>query len=171
MGKLARLSDVQTIIQTQRDSLASFLNGLKATVNNLVATFTTDTASMSGPAHDTAQRVLDRATTLVGNINFEIAQLGDTTQSGDRWWSERVSSARTIVADTQTLSGDMIGFLETGTIPSEEAARRQTYIFAGAAVGLAAFGYWLWHRAEMAAEAEQTAMIESGELEDCGCTG
>lgn len=172
MGQaLARLDDVQTLNATQRAALAQFLDGLKVTVTNLVTTFTTDTQAMSGNAADAAGRVLTRARTLVGNINFEIAQLADVTQSGDSWWNERVASVRQIISDVQTLSADMVGFLETGHIPSEDAARRQMWLFGGVAIAIGALSYYLWWLDEKRAEEEQTRAIESGELEDCGCTG
>jgi hypothetical protein len=82
-----------------------------------------------------------------------------------------VANARQIVEEVQSISDDMVGLLTTGRVPSEERSRRNLLLVGAAAVTAAGIGYYWWWRNEKLAEEEQTRMLESGELEDCGCGG
>lgn len=169
-SQLARIGDVQTLIRTRKEALIGFLTETGATVQRLATTFEEDLNRLEEPARTIGHRLLDTATTIVGNVNDELAQLNDpAAPPGAPWIQERIANARTIVEATQELSDDMIGFLQTGEIPSDKRRRKQMWIFGGMAAAIGGLGYFLWWKNEKEAEAEQTRMIESGELEDCGC--
>jgi len=172
MTGLARLGDTQTLYRTERDALTAFLQGLSQTVTRLVGTFTTDLQSAPAAAQAPGERILARAQTAIANIADEMAYLNDSAQqTTSAWWRERVVNSRQIVGDVQSVSDDMIGLLTTGRVPSEERSRRNMLLMGGAALAVAAGGYYYYWKREKEAEEEQTRMLESGDLEDCGCGG
>jgi hypothetical protein len=140
-----------------------------ATLDRLVRTFTGDTAGLSMAGQVRAQSILSRAHVLTGNINDELALLNDSALSGDAWFRERVLNGKQIVDTITIVSNEMVAFLQTGRIPSEEQNKKELLIFAGVATAVGAAGAYLWWKGEKAAEKEQEAQIASGELEDCGC--
>lgn len=161
MGKsLARLGDAPSIQATQREALVSFLRGVDSMVDRLVSTFTADIAAVPQEAMAPAQRILDRAGVVRANIVDELARLNDSAQGGDAWWRERVENGRHIVASTEDLSADMIGFLETGEVPSEKRKRNQVLVFTGVVAAIAGVLWW------------RTKQKEQGlsSVEDCGCS-
>lgn len=155
----------------QRTSLIAFLEGVDRLLERLASTFAADTQAVPEGQRSPVNRIAARAATLRANVADELAQLNDSAQAGSAWLAERFENTRTIVGLVDELSSDMIGFLETGTIPSEKRQRNQLLIFGGVAAAIAGVGTYLWWRNEKAEEAEQERMIASGELEDCGCTG
>jgi len=168
-SSLARIGDVPTLVRTQRESLVAFLQGTGATLARLVQTFSGDTAGLSQAGQVKAQGILARAHILEGNINDELALLNDSAQDGETWFRTRVLNGKQIVDTLTVLSGDMVGFLRTGRVPSEEKNFKNLLLFTGVAAAVGGLGGFLWWRGEKAAEKEQLAMLASGEVEDCGC--
>ncbi len=168
---LSKLQDVPSLKGTQRESLVSFLTGVDSAVERLASTFIRDVEALPEARRAPGNRVLVRADRLQANIADELVRLNDSAQGGDAWWTERVSNGRVIVAGVEELSQDMVGFLQTGRVPSEDRARKKLWIFSGVAVAIAAAGTYAWWKYEKAAEAHIQGLIDSGELEDCGCTG
>jgi len=166
---LARIGDAPGLVRTQRDALVAFLQGMLATITRLVTTFTGDIAGLSQAGQVKGATILSRAHVLEGNINDELAYLNDSAQAGDLWFRERILNGKQIVADLTTISSDMVAFLQTGRIPSEERNLKELLIFTGVATLVGGAGAYLWWRGEKAAEKEQLAMLASGEIEDCGC--
>lgn len=168
---LSKLQDVPSLKNTQRESLAAFLAGVDSTIERLAGTFAQDVEAIPEARRAPGNRILVRADRLQSNIADELARLNDSAQGGDAWWTDRVSNGRVIVAGVEELSQDMVGFLTTGRVPSEDKARRKLWIFGGVAVAIAAAGTYAWWKNEQAAEAKLQGLIDSGDLEDCGCTG
>jgi len=156
-------------MRTQRESLVGFLQGMGATLTRLAQTFTGDVAGLSQAGQVKAQGILARAHLLEGNINDELAILNDSAQGGDLWFRERVLNGKQIVDTLTVVSGDMVGLLRTGRVPSEEKNFKNLILFTGVAAAVGGLGGFLWWRGEKAAEKEQEAMLSSGEIEDCGC--
>ena len=156
-------------MQTQREALVGFLQGVGATLTRLVATFTADIAGLSQAGQVKGQSILARAHVLVGNINDELALLNDSAQGGEAWFRTRVLNGKEIVNTLGVIASDMVGFLQTGKIPSEERSFKELLLFGAVAAAVGGAGAYLWWRGEKAAEAEQVKMLESGEIEDCGC--
>lgn len=170
MGQsLARVGNVPPA-RDQRASLIAFLEGVDRLLERLNTTFAADTQAVPEGERRPVNRIAARVATLRANVADELAQLNDSAQAGSEWLSERIENTRTIVGLTDELSSDMIGLLETGTVPSEKRQRNQVLLFGGVAAAIAGVGTYLWWRNEKAAETEQERMLASGEIEDCGCT-
>lgn len=166
---LARLNDAASIRSAQRDRLISFLTSADQNIERLSTLFDADIAALPEEGRVVAERIKVRAATLRANVADELARLNDSAWTTR--FQDRVENVRIIMHSTDELAGDMAGFLATGKIPSEAAARRKLWILGGVVAAVAAGGYALWWREEKAAEAEQERMLASGEIEDCGCTG
>jgi hypothetical protein len=106
-----------------------------------------------------------RAESLKANVTDELARLNDSAQSGPAWWQARLANGRRIAYLADELSEDMIGFLETGTIPSEIRARNEMIAFCVVATLIAGTGVYFWWNSS-----KTTDQSLSGGGEDCGCS-
>jgi hypothetical protein len=170
MGSLAKLDEAAVLLEERRGALVRDLEVQGSDVDRMVQVFREDIVGLNEPLGPLAERVLDRARLVRAYINNELVLMRTPELlSQTSWWRARGVAVLTIGGKIGEISEDMIGLLEDGALPSEQRATRQLWTMAGlgALFGLAGYGVWLW--TEKNAEAEQTRMIESGEIEDCGC--
>lgn len=167
-SSLATLESAASLMEQRRSGFAAAYQGMGTALDRLVATFTEDINGLNENLRPLADRVLDRASNVRAWINGEVLKLNEQNES-EAWWLERSRAGAYISNQLELVQEDMIGLVDEGRLPSEDRARREVVKVSVLAALLAGSGYYLWWRKEKAAEAEQTEMLASGEIEDCGC--
>lgn len=170
MGNLAKLDDAAALLEERRGALVADLDALAASVDRMIRIFTDDTRDLAEELRPLADRVLERAQLARAHVNHELVLMREPRPiSQTVWWRERGVAVLTIGQEVAGLSEDMIGLLENGFLPSEQRARTEFVTVIGLGTIFGIVGYGIWNHFEKKAEEEQTRMIESGEIEDCGC--
>lgn len=170
MGSLAKLDDAAALLEERRGALVRDLEAMGASIDRIVQVFGEDARDLIENLRPLAERVFERARLVRAYVNNELVLMREPRPVSDTaWWRERGVAVLTIGGRINDLSEDMIGLLEDGKLPSEERATRELWTMAGLGALFGVVGYGLYQYLEKRAEDEQTRMIESGEIEDCGC--